>query len=385
MAVHRCIALFIIPSLQRGGAETQAIELVDGLDPARVEKHVVVLDREIDQIARIGQSGAAFHHYKRSSRFDLSVVRRIARLIDQQDIGVVHCTLQIALFYGWLAIRLAKSRPRLLAAIHTTVNVSYREELFDRLLYRYLLRSCERVIFVCRTQAAHWEKKYGECKGKSAVIYNGVDPDYFNPETFKGQGIELRRRLSIPYGARVIACIAGFRREKGHHHLIQAFSALDGKAHLILAGDGIVRKDIEHMVNSMGLSERVHFLGTVSDVRPVLAATDLSVLASTAVETFSMAMLESMAMEVPVVATAIGGLAEAIENGETGYIVEVGDVRSLTEAMRVGAEVVGRAREMGKKARRRVQEEFTRKLMVDKTESELCGDWRLINPDSTVL
>jgi glycosyltransferase involved in cell wall biosynthesis len=369
----KCKVLFIVPSLRRGGAETQALDLVNGLDAQRIEKHLLVLDPEIDQISRLDESSVKFHHLSRSRRFDIGTVKAIARLIDRYDIGVIHCTLQISLFYGWLATRVAKKNPRLMVAIHTTVNASFREEFFDRLLYRNLIRQCERVIFVCRAQAEYWKEKYPEMMDKSLVIYNGVDPEYFRREPFLEQGAELRRSLSIPDNAGVIVCIAGFRREKGHRYLVEAFSRLDGSPHLILAGDGVCRDEIESMVNSdRKLSQRVHFLGNVSDVRPVLAASDLSVLASTAVETFSIAMLESMSMQVPVVATDIGGLREAIEQGVNGDIVKVADVDSLKKGLSHIAEGAERLTGMGRNARVRIKERFSQKMMIDNTEAVLC-------------
>ena len=365
-------ALFIVPSLQRGGAETQALDLINCLDSGRIEKYLGVLDREIDQINRLDEANVNFHHFNRSRKLDISVAKDIAHLIDGQSIDVIHCTLQISLFYGWLAIRLARRKPRLIVALHTTVNVSYREELFDRLLFSRLIRRCDKVIFVCQTQAEYWGGKYPELRDKSVVIYNGVDPDYFRRELFLERGAELRRSLSIPSEAGVIVCIAGFRKEKGHRYLVDAFARLEDSSHLILAGDGVLRNEIESLVGNLNLLDRVHFLGNVSDVRPALAAANLSVLASTAVETFSIAMLESMAMQVPVVVTDIGGLHEAVQQGINGDIVNMADVDSLEKSLRQYINELERLRNMGENARIRVKEMFSQKKMVDNTEAVLC-------------
>jgi glycosyltransferase involved in cell wall biosynthesis len=128
---------------------------------------------------------------------------------------------------------------------------------------------------------------------------------------------------------------------------------------------------VRQQVEKLGVARRVAFLGSVADVRPVLAAADASVLASTSVETFSMAMLESMAMERPVIGSDIGGMSEAVVPGETGLLVRPGDVDGLREA--VAALVADReARQrVGRAARAAVLERFGAETMVRRTRALL--------------
>ena len=163
----------------------------------------------------------------------------------------------------------------------------------------------------------------------------------------------------------IISCIAGFRPEKGHDLLIEAFRRLDGGAHLFLAGDGELRASVESRVERMGLSGRVHFLGNIADVRPLLRVTDITVLASTSVETFSIAMLESMAMGVPMVAPDIGGLSEAITNDQTGWIYPPGDVDRLAGLLADGARNRGKLKVTGARAREQVEKRFSKEAMAN--------------------
>jgi glycosyltransferase involved in cell wall biosynthesis len=112
-------------------------------------------------------------------------------------------------------------------------------------------------------------------------------------------------------------------------------------------------------------------LGNVSDVRPVFAASDVSVLSSIAVESFSIAMLESMAMEVPVIASDIGGLREAIQPGSTGFLVPPGEPDRLSEAIRKAVEDRAGTAKMGKNARLLVARRFTTSTMVAETQKVL--------------
>ena len=363
--------LFIVPTLRRAGAETQVVDLINGLDGEQFSKSLVVFERNTDQLGRLDRDSVAFYHFLRTGKLGFGMVREIARLIDDQCIDIIHCTIQISLLVGWLACVLANRKPKLVVALHTTVNVSKKFELFDRILYRWLIYQCKQVIFVCHNQADYWIKKYPALQGKERVIYNGVDGEYFQPAAFSDSGQELRRSLDIPGDTLVFLCVAGFRQEKGHRFLIEAFAQLEGMPHLLFAGDGPLRQEIETLVKEKGLVGRVHFLGNVTDVRPALAAADVSVLASTAVETFSMAMLESMAMEVPMVATDIGGLREAIVSGETGELAEAGDPVSLAAALRKVSGDRLRCSVMGSSARRRVKALFSRDQMLRKTERAL--------------
>src|SRR5262249_10275230 len=149
-------------------------------------------------------------------------------LIDREGIELVHCTLQIALFMAMLARWKAQTRPRIIVTVHTTVNRSTRDEFFDRLLYRWMIGRCDRVVFVCRAQAAYWIAKYPEIRERSTVVYNGVDPAIYDPDNASGSGSALRNQLGVEPGQRVITCIAGLRSEKGHKLLLRAFAGVTG-------------------------------------------------------------------------------------------------------------------------------------------------------------
>jgi glycosyltransferase involved in cell wall biosynthesis len=115
----------------------------------------------------------------------------------------------------------------------------------------------------------------------------------------------------------------------------------------------------------------VRLLGKVGDVRPVIVASDATVLASTAVETFSIAMLESMALGVPLIASRIGGLPEAIIERETGLLVPIGDVDALASGMRSMVESVAEVRRMGQASEQLIRTAFTLDKMIEGNERVL--------------
>ena len=158
--------------------------------------------------------------------------------------------------------------------------------------------------------------------------------------------------------------------EKGHKYLIEAFAQLTTGAYLLLVGDGVIRPSIERLVRENNLEDRVRFLGELSDVRTVLAATDVTVLASTS-ETFSMAMLESMSMAVPMIATDTGGLSEAIIPDETGSLVPPLDANELAKVLSCFVSNRDYAASLGSRARKLVVEKFSKQSMVQETEKVL--------------
>ncbi len=370
---HKKRILFVIPSLRRAGAENQLVDLANTMDDSQFEKYVFTFSNNLDQHKRLDNEQVHSYNSPRKNRYDLSPVQEIASIIERERIDVVHCTLKFAHLLGWLGIQVANRKPALVGAMHTTLNRSAKEEIRDHLLYRWPLKASNSVIFVCNSQASHWIAKFPFLREKSTVIYNGIDVSHFDPLVAGERGVSLRRSLGISDDHIVISCIAGFRREKGHQDLIQAIAPCDEDTYLILVGDGETRNDVEMQVRRAGVENRVRFLGCLSDVRPVLSASDVTVIASTSVETFSIAMLESMSMGIPVIATKIGGLSEAISPGKTGELVPPGDPHTLCAAISRITEDKQKLVEMGWAARERVVKHFNRALMVRKTEQLLLS------------
>jgi glycosyltransferase involved in cell wall biosynthesis len=362
--------LIVVPSLRRAGAETQAVDLANGLSLSGHTVHLCSFEPQVEQAGRLVES-VRWHHLKRRSKFDMSFVPGITEVIDREGIDVVQGVMQFAVLFAWLGSSRSRSRPPVVAAIHTTVNRNFKDELHDRLLYRWILRRLPAVIFVCEHQRAYWVAKFPELRSKARVVYNGVDPRRFRRVEFERSAGSLRAELRIPADAFVFSCIAAFRPEKGHDYLIDAFSRQARHTYLVLAGEGERMPATRELVRAAGLESRVRFLGNVQDVRPVIVLSNATILASTAVETFSMAMLESMALEVPMIATRIGGLAEAIMDRETGLLCPPGDSKELADRMQAMVANHVDARGMGRAASAMVTRNFTLERMVTGHEAVL--------------
>ena len=366
--------MFVVPSLVRAGAETQVVDLVNRIDPARVRAHLFTFERQLDQLGRLDRERVTHHQCVRRSKYDLEPARALGRLIDELEIDVLHCTLQIALLAGWLARRYSRRQPRLVVAVHTTLNRDRMGDLQDVLLYQWLMRRCERIIFVCDAQRHHWIGRFPFIARSAVTIHNGIDIDRFAPSQAAPAGRALRTRLGIADDAVVIAHVAAFRPEKAHRVLLEALAVLmaaQPQVQVVFAGDGPLRAAITEQGAARGLGARLHFIGNVADVRPVFAAADLSVLPSVAVETFSLAMLESLALQVPMIASDLGGAREAVLDGQTGLLVPPGEPAALAAALAALCADPARRRRMGQAGRELVLARYTGAQMAGKTEDAI--------------
>lgn len=371
--IKKIKVLFVLPALHRAGAEMQLVSLVNGLDAERFEKHLVVFDEEMALRSSLDPDAVVFHHFARSFKYDLSVARRIARLIDVEGIQSVHCTMQIAFFMGWLGAKMSRSRPPVFVALHNILSNSLHERVFNGLLYRHIFKQARRIVFVCSSQVDDWAASMPFVKDLAQVIYNGVDSVHFDRTKFDMSREEARKKFGIGDGDRVLCHVARFFPEKGHGNLIAALPYVVERVpdvRLILAGDGPLRQIIEQQVLQQGLGSHVRFAGRLEDVRPALMAADVSVLPSCS-ETFSMAMLESMAMSVPVVATDVGGAKEAVVAGRTGELVPPEDPVELGNALIHVLSDQAWRKHASEECRKIVLEKFSRESMLRDTQKML--------------
>ena len=194
------------------------------------------------------------------------------------------------------------------------------------------------------------EKFLPSQRDKLRLIYNGLSMPAISP-------------TPLPFVPPTILLLGRLSWEKGFDTAIEAFSLLKKRgsnAQLLIAGDGPERRKLEELVGTLELTQSVQFTGAVpiEDV-PSLINRATFVVCSSFFEAFGLVALEAMQMERPVIASAVGGLQEIIQDGETGILVPSKDTRALCEAMQVLLSQPELAIEMGIKGRKRAMENFT--------------------------
>jgi glycosyltransferase involved in cell wall biosynthesis len=143
--------------------------------------------------------------------------------------------------------------------------------------------------------------------------------------------------------------------------MIAAFARLSTEhpaSQLLLVGEGSLRDEVVRLVQARGLGERIRLLGVRRDVPEVLSAADGYVLSS-AWEGMPVALLEAASVELPIVATRVGGVPEVVEDGSTGLLIPPGDPLALAEAMARIESLSSEARElMGRRGRLLIEERY---------------------------
>jgi L-malate glycosyltransferase len=223
--------------------------------------------------------------------------------------------------------------------------------------------SCDRVIVVSRAISTVVENG-GVRPERLRLVYEGVPDRAPVPG-----GREALEALGVPPGALVVGNVAALTGHKDHATLVEAMALLRPRfpeARLVIAGEGELRPALENLVRERGASDRVVFAGFRDDLDRLLPAFSVFCLSSR-LEGLGTSLLDAMAFGLPVVATAAGGIPEAVEDGATGRIVPPRDPAALAQAL---ADVLGdeaRRRAYGSAGRRRYLERFTVDHMVDDT------------------
>jgi glycosyltransferase involved in cell wall biosynthesis len=184
----------------------------------------------------------------------------------------------------------------------------------------------------------------------------GVDTEYYSRESVPAERIaSFRRSIGVSENTEYFVMVAEFTKRKRHRDLMDAFAALSRQdTYLILAGVGPLFSSIQEYSKWLNIASRVVFLGSCEDVRPVLASAIAMILPSER-EGLPRSIMESLSMEVPVIASNIRGSRDLLSDGG-GILTEVGDIKGISNAMRWMLANSEKARLMGKRGRQRMHE-----------------------------
>jgi glycosyltransferase involved in cell wall biosynthesis len=199
------------------------------------------------------------------------------------------------------------------------------------------------------------------------VVHNGIETG--PPDEVGGRAV--RAALGVPPGVPLVGTVAVFRRQKRLDLWLETARRIaerEPSARFVLVGDGPLRGEIEALAARLGLAGRVAFPGLQDDVRPWLTALDLYLMTSE-FEGLPLALLEAMAAGRAVVVTAVGGVPEAVTDGESGAVLPFGDVAALAAAALALLADPGRRAELGAAAQRRVAESFGIRRMAAELEA----------------
>lgn len=358
--------LHVIDTTGPGGAETVFADLVTGL-PASPYRSVPMVSGPgwlHDTLCAAGKDPLVVRSEERNGAAYLVDFLRVIRRLRPD---LIHGHLIGSALYGSIAGRL--SGIPALCTFHGPADVPSGDRL-RRLRFEIIGRASSRITFVSNALTEWMLAETHLPQTKARVIYNGVDTSRFSTT----RDPWLRRHLGLAEGTLLFGALGNLRAPKGYDVLMQALSRLPAAGvdwHMAIAGDitGDVYPRVLQLRDSLGLTDRVTFLGFRHDIAEVLAGFDVFVLPSLT-EGFSLATVQAMASGLPVLVTRSGGPEEIVVDGVSGMFVPPGDPDSLRDAIQRLRSDPQLRECLGRNGRERVESRFSLDAMINSYAAE---------------
>jgi glycosyltransferase involved in cell wall biosynthesis len=346
----------LIESDGPGGAERVVAQLATALQAAGTENVVFLpADGEGWLADQLQGSGVAIEHFRVDQPISPACARSLVHAFRRHRITVAHShEFSMAVYGAWSAWR---------AGIPHVITMHggryYAARLRRRLALRAAIALSGRTVAVSAALAHALSRDLWLRASRIHMIPNGV------PCVRPGR-VTLRDELRLAPDDRLLVSVGNLYPVKGHQHLIDALAQLADRhprLHLAIAGRGELAEALAARARNRGLAGRLHLLGLRPDVSAILAAADVFVLPSLS-EGLPLALLEAMFAGRPIVATDVGEVAVALEQGEAGMLVQSGSPAALAAAINAVLSDPNHATALGRRAARRALAEYDVSRMV---------------------
>lgn len=366
--MERRNVLQLVGSFHQGGSERQAVQLTRLLHEDGEFKIFVaalnaqgVLRPEIERL-NLGE----ISEFRLNSFYDANFVRQIhhcRRFIRENNIEIVHTHDFYTNVFGISAACLAKVRGRIASKRETGEMRSAAQKLIEKQVFHL-----SRAIVVNADAVREFLVKQSVDERKISVIYNGLHLERLKPTQSRADSL---REFDLPPNKKIVSIVANLRHPvKNICLFLRAAALVKAKfpnAIFAIAGEGELLGEYQNLAAELSIAGNVFFLGRCTKVADLLAISDVCVLSSRA-EGFSNSILEYMAARRPVVVTRVGGAAEAVRDGENGFLVESNDAAAMAEKILFLLENKETAREFGERGRQIVEEKFSCAAQLEKTK-----------------
>lgn len=382
MTKKRCRVVHVVYSFGHGGLENVIVQLINRLPADRFE-HVLLSLTTIGAFSgRIERDDVTFIELNKPPGHAVPLYPRIWRLLRGLQADVLHTCNLAALEVvplGWLA--------GIALRVHAEHGWDVHDPAGTRRRYQWLRRCYRpfvtRVVAVSHDIERYLLDKVGYDGAHLAFVANGVDTRRFRPR--EGVGAAVPGCPFDPAQHSMIGTVGRLQTVKNQPLLARAFvqllaqhPELADRARLVIVGDGPLRGEIEEILERGGVRHLTWMAGMRDDVADVMRTLDVFVLPSTA-EGMSCTLQEAMACGLPVVATAVGGTPEVVEDGVSGVLVPAQDEAALVQALHRCLSTPGWRQSLGAAARARVQARFDLDQTVAHYEA-LFGGSRALAP-----
>ncbi len=256
------------------------------------------------------------------------IVFELAKLIKLENVDVIHTHMLQATIIGQLVAMLFRRGKRIVTRHYTDVEVVNRRIYY--ILDKYVTQRCSDVIAVSNSVKRDLMFQ-GISESRISVVHNGIDLTGF--DNAASQSADILPKLKE--NTYIVGCVGSLMKRKGHDWLIKAFSLVlkhHENARLLIAGEGPEYANLKNLTKQLRLENEVRLIGFHGEIPKFLKEIDLFVQPSRS-ESFGISVLEAMAAEKCVIASNTGGIPEIVIDGQTGILVEPGNVKELANAI----------------------------------------------------
>ncbi len=358
--------LHLVLQLGMGGMEAMIASLAAGADRRRFEVEVWSLDLGGEVVGVLERQGVPVRVLGKGTGFHLGFVRRLRREIAGGRFDIVHAHNAPAARWALVGTLGRRGRPVLVRTEHTYNDGKKWSALAGHLVTGAWYAA---VIGVSQsTTAAHrrldpvWARRY-------RTIPNGIAMRVQLPSREAARSV--LEGLGVPPTGRIIVNLGNLREPKGQDVLLDAMARVARtipEAHLVVFGEGPLRAPLERHAATLGIADRVHLVGARADAPELLAGADLYVQSSRR-EGMPISLLEASRAACPIVATAVGGTREVLDDGRNGILIAPGDGKALAKAMADALADPETARKMGERAREFAARTFDGTSIARQTEA----------------
>ncbi len=337
-----------------GGGQWSLYYLIARLDKKKYAP-IVACPEEGELAEKMRQAGAKVVCYAASRLRSLSIgdVLYLKKIIQNHSVSLVHTDSSTETFYAGIAAKLCN------IPLVWHIRVSDKEPFIDRFFPSF----CSKLILV----ASALSERFSCSESKLRVIHNGYDPSLMDNAPLVQPSIRIQ--FGLAKNAILLGCFGRVEKRKGAHILCETLQKVP-EAYLLLAGkeEESYASFLRDLFHQEGVLSRVIFAGQREDAASLMKQIDIFCFPVLWGEGFSRALLEAMAAEKVVVASSDAGNKEAVIEGETGYIVPVGDANLFAERVKTLSSSQKLRDAMGKAGRKRLEEEFTLQKTAEKID-----------------
>ncbi len=356
--------LYIIPTLDAGGAERQLSYIIKGLKREKFRVFLFILnDSKLFLKKEIPGDINVF--FNKNHKNMLQIFKKVTKIIKDNNILLIHSFLPLANFYGAMVKLIYFRKIKLI-----TSQRGLHRKIFNRwTIFNLFAHRISDVITVNSYAVKVNCIKFLKVKpGKIRVIYNGFNDIYKEQNGF--DKLSFKKELGLKESFPIILSVGRFDKLKGHQTLLKiAEKVLEKReVYFFFIGEGLLKRNLQEYVISKGLDKYIKFLGERNDISKFYSISDIFVL-HTYSEGFSNVISEAMLFSKPVITTNISANQEIIDNNVNGFLVEKDEIDEFVLKIFSLLENDDKRKQIGKLAREKIIQNFSIEKMIKSYET----------------